>query len=164
MSIQKTISALIFDWGDTVMRDFDLPGPMSEWEKVAFIPGAEEALSILSKRFTCVIATSANHSGTGEMIAALKRVGADRYFHHFFSSAELGYKKPDPKFFTSITTRLGLPPESCVMVGNLYEKDITGAKTAGMQTILFDEKKQPRNFPDADVVIHQMTELIDIFR
>ncbi len=164
MPIKNPVSALIFDWGDTVMRDFNLPGSMADWEKVAYIPGAQKALESLSRKFTCIIATSANHSDTDEMINALKRVGADKYFHHFFSSKDLGYQKPDPRFFSSIIEKIGLKSENCVMIGNLYEKDIKGAKTAGMQTILFDEKPQNLNFPDADVVINQMDELINIFK
>ena len=163
MPIKNPISALIFDWGDTVMRDYNLPGPMAVWEKVAYIPGAQKALESLSGKFTCIIATSAEHSGTDEMIDALKRVGADKYFHHFFSSKDLGYQKPDPGFFSSIVEKLELKAEKCVMIGNLYEKDIVGAKAAGMQTILFDEKQQNHDFPDADAVIHQMDELINIF-
>jgi len=164
MPIKNPVSALIFDWGDTVMRDFNLPGPMAAWEKVAYIPGAQKALEFLTGKFTCIIATSANHSDTDEMINALKRVGADAYFHHFFSSKDLGYQKPDPRFFSSIIGKLGLKPENCVMIGNLYEKDIVGAKAAGMQTILFGEKPQDLDFTDADVVIHRMDELINIFK
>lgn len=163
MPIKNPISALIFDWGDTVMRDYNLPGLMAAWDKVAYIPGAQKVLESLSGKFTCIIATSANHSGTNEMIDALKRVGADKYFHHFFSSKDLGYQKPDLRFFSSIVEKLGLQPENCVMIGNLYEKDIVGAKLAGMQTILFDEKQQNHNFPDADVVIYHLDELINIF-
>ncbi|MCF8364885.1 MAG: HAD family hydrolase [Bacteroidales bacterium] len=159
MMIKQEPTTLIFDWGDTIMRDFDKPGSMSGWDEVAYIPGAQEVLKVLSQKYTCIIATSANHSGTEEMIAALKRVDADIYFHHFFSSAGLGYQKPDPMFFKSISDKLGVEPGKCVMIGNLYTKDITGAKKAGMQTILFDEKKQNVDFPDADVVIHHLLEL-----
>ncbi len=162
MSIQLPVKVLIFDWGDTIMRDFNLPGAMSGWNKVAYVPGAEQALQELSKKYVLTIATSADHSGTEEMIAALKRVGADRYFDHFFASKDLGYKKPDPKFFTAITNKLGTNPQNCIMIGNLYEKDIIGAKAAGLQTILFDEHKQSRKFPDADEVVHHLNELIKL--
>lgn len=163
MPVQKPVDALIFDWGDTIMRDFGLPGPMAEWDAVEYIPGAEEALRLLSPRFTCIIATSADHSDAEEMIAALKRVKADRYFHHFFSSRELGYKKPNPQFFSSITTKVGLAPERCVMIGNLYEKDIVGAAKAGLQTVLFDENMSYRAFPDANEVINHMKNLPKLF-
>ena len=161
MSVTKNIKAVIFDWGDTIMRDFDLPGPMAEWDKVEWIPGAEEALKKLHDNFICIIATSANHSDTKSMIAALKRVGAEKYFHHFFSSKDLGYQKPDPSFFISITDKTGLHPEDCIMVGNFYEKDITGAKKAGMVTVFFNENKISGNFPDADVIIFRMDELVE---
>ncbi len=162
MPIQKPVSTLIFDWGDTLMRDFDLPGPMAQWPAVEYIEGVEEALQYLCPKYTCVVATSAAHSDTVEMIAALKRVGADRYFHHFFSSREIGFHKPDPQFFSTIVKKLGLAPDKCVMIGNLYAKDIVGAKKAGLQTILFDEQKQVADFADADVVIHKMKDLTGI--
>ena len=141
MPLKNQISTLIFDWGDTIMHDYNLPGPMADWEKVEWIPGAEKALKTLSEKYTCIIATSADHSGTEDMIAALRRVGADKYFHHFFSSKELGYKKPDPRFFSSIVEKLNVTPGECVMIGNFYEKDITGAKQAGLQTVLFNENE-----------------------
>ncbi len=158
------ITTLIFDWGDTIMRDFKLPGPMAEWKNVDWIPGAEEVLTSLSKKYRCIIATSAGHSGTQKMVAALKRVGADKYFHHFYSSKELGFKKPDPRFFASIAKKLALTPIECVMIGNFYEKDITGAKQAGMQTVLFNENRIAGPFIDADIIIFKMESLLDVIR
>ena len=160
--MKKEIKALIFDWGDTIMRDYNLPGPMAEWDKVDWIPGAEEVLKVLSEKYKCIIATSADHSGTDEMIAALKLVGADKYFHHFFSSQQLGFKKPDPRFFSSITKNLSVVAAECVMIGNFYEKDIIGAKQAGMQTVLFNENNVEDPFPDADVMITEMQSLLEI--
>lgn len=162
MAISKPIHALIFDWGDTIMRDFAIPGPMSRWDKVQWIPGVEDALKLLFGKYLCIIATSAEHSGTDEMMAALKRVGAEKYFHHFYSSKELGYKKPDPRFFSAIINQLNLVPENCVMIGNSYEKDIIGAKSAGLQTVLFDENEEEGNFTDADAVINHMDKLVGV--
>ncbi|NCC72788.1 MAG: HAD family hydrolase [Sphingobacteriia bacterium] len=162
MAIKKPISALIFDWGDTIMKDFDWPGPMYQWEKVDWIPGAEAALKILSQQYTCIIATSADHSGTTEMKAALRRVDADKYFHYFFASIDLGYKKPDPRFFLAITRELGLDPAKTVMIGNNYSKDIVGAKEAGLQTVFYDISHLPGNNPAADVILHDMYDLIKV--
>lgn len=150
------IEALIFDWGDTVMRDFDLPGPMSEWPNVDWIPGVEESLQMLSQKFTCIIATSAAHSSKVDMINALKRVGADRYFLYFFSQKELGFKKPQPQFFEQTALLSGFKPKQCIMIGNLYDKDIVGAHQVGMKTILFDESNSGLDFPLADQIIADM--------
>ena len=156
----KEIKALIFDWGDTIMRDFPgKEGPMYLWDKVEWIPGAENVLNSLYGKYILVIATNAGASGTKEMIKALKRVGADNYFLHFFSSKELGFEKPDVRFFSSIATQIGALPENCVMIGNLYEKDIVGAKECGMKTILFNESGIKGFFPQADKVIIKMDEL-----
>jgi len=162
MPLTKPVTALIFDWGDTVMRDYGLPGPMARWEKVDWVPGAETALKVLAQNYTCVIATNAGHSGTGEMIAALQRIDANKYFRYFFSSKELGYEKPDPRFFIAVTEKSGLKPERCVMTGNLYEKDIVGAKEAGMQTIFFNEKNIRGKYPKADVIISSMEQLLKV--
>lgn len=156
------IKALIFDWGDTVMRDFpDKAGPMAYWDKVELISGAEVALSRLSNDYLCCIATNAGASDTDLMIKALKRVGADKYYRYFFSSKELGFNKPDVNFFIKITERISVNPENCVMIGNDYNKDISGAKASGMKTIFFNENRIKGNFIDADIIIGSMKELCE---
>ncbi|MFZ4412196.1 MAG: HAD family hydrolase [Bacteroidales bacterium] len=155
------IKAIIFDWGDTVMRDFpELKTPMFTWDHVEYIPDIEEALKALHKNYTLVIATNAGQSDTAAMIKALERVGGEQYFRFFFSSKDLGYEKPDIRFFTTIADTIHIKPEECIMLGNLYEKDITGAKDAGMKTILFDEKSSGNPYPKADLIIHSMKFLV----
>jgi putative hydrolase of the HAD superfamily len=150
------IKLLIFDWGDTIMVDFDLPGPMSEWERVDWVTGAEEALRELSKSYRCVIATSAPHSNSLEMVKALARVGAEQYFGEFYSANDMGVRKPDPLFFETILAREGFKPTEAVSIGNIYEKDILGAKEAGLFTVLLNTTDDSGPFPSADVVITSM--------
>ncbi len=157
------IKAFVFDWGDTVMRDFNLPGPMKDWDQVAWIPGAEIALKEISSKFRCAIATSADHSDTIEMREALQRVGADKYFHDFFSQKELGYKKPDVKFFLKVAELMMLQPNEMVMVGNLYEKDIVGAKAAGMITVFFNESDENGDFSAADIQLTKLDQILNYF-
>jgi len=135
---------------------------MCSWDKVEWIPGIEKVLRELYHDYVMVIATNAGASNTQDMIDALKRVGADNYFHYFFSSKDLGYEKPDPRFFILISKSIGLLPEHCLMIGNIYEKDIIGAKDCGMKTILFNEALLAGPFPKADKVINKMDELYDI--
>lgn len=159
MSAINKIKALIFDWGDTIMRDIPgKEGAMYKWDHVEWIPYAEEALKSAFPYFICCIATSADHSDREDMIRALKRVNADQYFHYFFSSKELMYKKPDTRFFTSIAEKLSIAPNECLMTGNLYEKDIIGAKQAGMHTVFFNETRIEGKFPDADHMIFSFSE------
>ncbi len=141
------------------MIDYALPGPMYLWDQVDWVPGAQNSLSKLSTQYQLCIATNAPHSGTEEMIKALARVGAESFFANFFSSKELGYGKPDPRFFLTIAEKLDVAPEDCLMVGNHYTKDIVGAKRAGMKTVYYNENKLTGIFEQADRVIDNMGEL-----
>ena len=58
-----TIRAIVFDWGDTLMRDFGLPGPMALWPRVEVLPGAAAALEVLHERYRLAVASNAGESG-----------------------------------------------------------------------------------------------------
>lgn len=155
------VHILVFDWGDTVMRDFpDLPGPMADWEVVELIPGAKDLLMNAHRKYTCVIATNAGVSDTADMIRALKRVEVHAFFQYFFSSRDLGYEKPDIRFFQGILSALGCAPNECLMIGNSYEKDIVGARNAGMHTAWLCEQSAGGSYPMAEVIISDLRELI----
>jgi FMN phosphatase YigB (HAD superfamily) len=158
------IKALIFDWGDTIMRDYpEKEGPMYLWLNVKRISGVYHALQKLCKNFIMVIATNAGQSDTEAMIKALRRVDTEKFFKYFFSSKDLGFEKPDVRFFLSISEQIQIPANECAMIGNLYEKDIIGAKNCGMFTVLFNEHKLTGPFEMADKVITSMESLPEIF-
>ena len=149
---------LLFDWGNTIMVDFGFPGPMFTWEKAAWVDGAEDALKKLAGHTLC-IATNAGSSDSEAVKKGLAMVGADKYFTFIFSSWDIGFVKPDPRFFGFVTDALKTHPSDCIMIGDNYKKDITGAKTAGMKTILFNPSNLEGPFPDADAVIVEMQNL-----
>ena len=150
---------LLFDWGNTIMVDFGLPGPMYTWDRVAWVDGAEKALAALSSRYTCCLATNAGASTTPEVLMALKRVGAEKYFKHIFLAKEIGFKKPDKQFFRVIMDHFALPPASFVMIGDHYLNDCEGAKNAGLMTVFFNAKHLKGDFPLADAMINSLDEL-----
>ncbi|HQN98438.1 MAG TPA: HAD-IA family hydrolase [Bacteroidales bacterium] len=155
------IKLVIFDWGNTLMRDDpQQQEPMYMWDKVELIPEAIETLEYLSKKYLMCVATNAGVSDTQAMIKALERVNIARYFQYFFSSIDLGVNKPLPAFFEKICHEIGILPSQTVMIGNSYEKDIIGAKQAGLYTIFFDEWGKTNLNPDADRVIHHLNELM----
>jgi putative hydrolase of the HAD superfamily len=149
---------LLFDWGNTIMVDFNLPSPMFTWEKVAWVPCVEDALKALAD-YTCCIATNAGESDSEAVKRGLARVGADRYFSFIFSSWDIGFEKPDPRFFRYVVEELRTDPANCIMIGDNYEKDIVGAKAAGIKTILFNSSDRKGPFPHADSVISGMDQL-----
>lgn len=156
------IKALLFDWGNTVMVDFNLPGPMYEWPKVDWVPGAEESLRELSVRYPCYIATNAGMSDSEAVLKGLARVGADQYFSGIFCSADIGFEKPDKRFFQVIIKKIGCLPEELVMTGDNYQKDIEGAKLCGIRTVFFNSSGTDGRFPLADRLIERMNLLTNV--
>lgn len=155
------IKAVIFDWGDTLMRDFpEKQGPMADWDVIEVIDGVPETLEALKKDYTLCAATNAGFSDTVLMQKALKRGKIEHFFDFFFSSKDIGYKKPDPRFFLHICLQLNLMPYECLAVGNDYEKDIVAAKTAGLKTLWFNEKRITKSANSTEVIF-SIKELIN---
>ena len=65
-------------------------------------------------------------------------------FPHVFISEEVGYAKPDPRFFQVVVDRLGIrDTRRAVVVGDNLISDIGGGNAAGMDTIWYN----PGRFP-----------------
>src|SRR5512139_1210601 len=95
----RTQRALLFDWGDTLMRVFpQYPGPMSAWPQVEALPYALETLSTLHPTFTLCLATNAADSDESDIRLALARVGLDPFLDRVYCFRKIGYKKPLPEF------------------------------------------------------------------
>jgi HAD superfamily hydrolase (TIGR01662 family) len=57
------------------------------------------------------------------------------YFEFIISSAAFGKRKPHPAIFHAALDHFNIPAEQAVMVGDLLEADILGARAVGMNTI-----------------------------
>jgi putative hydrolase of the HAD superfamily len=57
---------------------------------------------------------------------------------HWFISSEIGYPKPDQRFFRAVEDRLGLQPSQILLVGDDRVNDIIGGQSAGWQTAWID--------------------------
>jgi len=157
------IKAILFDWGDTVMRDFPAyPGPMAYWPEVEAVAGIETALQQLRKDFICCLASNAVDSDADLVGLALSRVNLRQYFQYLFTSRELKYQKPDPAFYREILRRVNLQPEQCIAVGNNYQKDIVPAKSVGIHTIWVSTHTCGVPAPYADYSIDSMDKLIPV--
>ncbi|MDQ1909623.1 HAD family hydrolase [Paenibacillus sp. GD4] len=158
-----TIKALLFDWGDTVMADDPAKHePMVTWEEVRLVPYIHPALLQLHKDYTLCIASNARDSNAELMCQALERVHVRHLFRYAYTSSELGAAKPEPLFFSSLLAKIGLSPAECIMIGNDLQKDIAGARAAGIRTIWYCPPgslvaTDGRHL--ADVIVRSMKEL-----
>jgi len=160
--IMKKIKCLLFDWGDTLMVDYpQYEGAMAFWEKVSPMSGVAEVMPILYNHHECIVASNAGDSNAELMKQAFERIELDKYFSEFITSKELGATKPSPAFFQGIISMFNLSPGEVVMIGNDYDKDITGAKGIGLKTIFVTE--EVGEFPNADYIISSFDKLLDVF-
>jgi putative hydrolase of the HAD superfamily len=58
-----------------------------------------------------------------------------------FVSSEVGFPKPDRRFFQAIEQSLGLPPEHLLLVGDDWTNDILGARAAGWRAMWLARKE-----------------------
>lgn len=47
--------------------------------------------------------------------------------------------KPNPRYYTEVCARLGLPPEECLMIGNDEREDMAAATEAGLSCYLVED-------------------------
>jgi putative hydrolase of the HAD superfamily len=101
----------------------------------------------------------------GNMEAVLKDFRLDTYFEAVIESAVVGIRKPDPKLFLLGVEALHLNPESVVVIGDSYEKDIFPAASLGCRTIWLRGAGWETEIPDgvADRIIDDFEALREIF-
>jgi putative hydrolase of the HAD superfamily len=71
----------------------------------------------------------------GRLLQVLARWPLLAHCPRVFYSSQLGYAKPDPRFFTAICERLSTSPGEMLLVGDDAEIDIAAARSAGWQAV-----------------------------
>jgi putative hydrolase of the HAD superfamily len=56
-------------------------------------------------------------------------------------SAEVGFRKPSPRFFEALLSVAGCRPEELLMVGDDDENDCAGARRVGIDAVLVDRRR-----------------------
>ena len=156
---------VLFDWGDTVMRDHpEITIPMVEWETVEVIEGITEVLAYLhSSGRRMVLATSAAISDEGQIRGALARGGLDIYFSSIYCFKNTNLPKGD-KFYRYILNDLGISATNALMVGDGFEKDIQIPNRLGMFAIWFNPKTDEKHQDNLHTTVRSMQELTEFFK
>ncbi len=156
--IARECRCVLFDWGDTLMRDFpEFSGPMAAWPHVEALPNVKQALRELRPQWTLALATNSVDSDEAEIWEALDRVGLRSLLDKVFCFQTIGHSKPSPDFFGYIVKDLGMDRHRLVMVGDGFEKDVLGANRSGIRGIWFNESS-------TEVKIGKMHSTISDFR
>ena len=98
-----------------------------------FLPGAEEAVDALSKKYRLFLASNGTASvQKGRMTSA----NLYRFFETVFVSQEIGHNKPSKAYFDACFADIpGFDKEKAIMVGDSLSSDIRGGINAGIKTV-----------------------------
>jgi len=72
----------------------------------------------------------------GRVEEALVAAGLRQFFDVVVDSAVVGIEKPDPRIFQAALQALGVSPDETLFIGDLYEVDVIGARSAGIEAVL----------------------------
>ena len=92
------------------------------------IDGARELLD----RFRLEIITNGIARVQRERFASTDTI---KYFDHIFISEEIGWAKPDPRFFERVLESLSASPEECLVIGDSDSSDMKGAINSGIDSV-----------------------------
>ncbi len=110
-------------------------------------PEVAETLAALRRRGLRLGVVSNWDPGLEHLLA---RLDLRAVFSVIIGSADVGVAKPDPRIFRLATEALGVAPEQTLHVGDLYDYDIVGARTAGLIPVLVERHTQRGSvFPPA---------------
>jgi len=157
---QLRYPVVLFDWGDTVMRDYPaIVTPMVEWETVEIIDGVADALAYLHTSGRQVgLATSASISDEAQIRGALARVGVDHFFSRIFCFKNTNLLKGEA-FYRFILNELGSPASDVLMVGDGFEKDVQIPNSLGMYGVWFNPTSDEKHDGDLHITVCSMEEL-----
>ena len=128
-----------------------------------FLPGAEEAVERLSKKYRLFLASNGTASvQKGRMTSA----NLYRFFERVFVSQEIGHNKPSPEYFEAAFAQIpGFDKSRCIMVGDSLTSDIRGGIRAGIATCWVNptHAAHPEDIrPDYEIeYLHQLEALLE---
>ncbi len=99
------------------------------------LPEVLDVLKELDKRDinTCIV----SNLGSYVQFRKLKALKITQFIDHLVTSQEAGVEKPHPGIFLMGLHKIDCRPQEALMVGDMLETDIEGAKSIGMQTVWF---------------------------
>jgi len=98
----------------------------------------------------------------GSIERSMNKFGFAPFFDCMIDSHVVGVEKPASRIFEIALEQIGLPAERCVYVGDNYDRDVIGARRAGLAPVLLDPFAM---VTEDDVLrIRALSDLIEMFQ
>lgn len=108
------------------------------------LDGAEDLLQDLKSAGLVLLVGTNGFKKT--QLDRLEGSGLNKYFDHCFISDDIGFNKPDRRFFTPIFKQYhDLSTANTIMIGDSLKSDILGSNRAGLKNIWFNPKRIVNN-------------------
>src|SRR5579871_2204167 len=104
----------------------------ANWDQI--LPGTRDALERIRQQYEIAVISNAD----GRIDAVLTRCGICDCFASITDSGKVGLEKPHPAIFAAALREMKADPAESLYVGDVYSVDYVGARSAGMQALLFD--------------------------
>jgi len=116
-----------------------------------------DVLTALRQRFTLGVISNFY----GNVTTLCQECGLAALCDVIIDSAQVGVSKPAQRIFTLALEQLGRTPQTAAYVGDSFERDVLGARAAGLRTIWL-RGLEPRTCPDPSVVDAIITTLEEL--
>ena len=105
---------------------------LSGWDAILGepMPGIEPVVSDLAAEWPLYVFSNTNPTHAARV--ASRYAALMRHFRHFFTSCELGARKPETEAFARLAKRIGTAPEQLAFFDDM-EENVLGARDAGLQ-------------------------------
>lgn len=142
--------------GDAAEMNEKYKGFLSEGHY--FIDGAPEMLEALYSRHHRLFIVS--NGTTNVQVGRIASAGIEKYFEGIFLSQDIGFDKPDKRFFERCFERIsGFDKAQAIIFGDSESSDICGGRSVEMRTCLFQPKGDEPTAAD-----YRVTALSDFVR
>lgn len=167
---EMTKEELVYTRFPVVCSRYNIPYPgkgKMETDYILFLseghqemPHATEVLNALSEKYFIFIVSN------GFLMVQERRVRAAEFFPCLtgsFISEEVGYAKPDVRFFEEAFKQIGdFDKSKYLIIGDSMSADIKGGINAGIDTCLVADKVPEGYDFKPDYVVKDLTELLDL--
>lgn len=128
-----------------------------------FVEGAEDLLRELYGKYRLFLVSN---GAKDVQLSRIKSAGIGHYFERIFISEDIGFVKPDVRFFENAASQIdSFSKDAAVILGDSLTADVKGGIDFGIRTVRFN-KYRAVNTGDImpDFTVNSLSEVYDIIK